>query len=808
MVAPLVYAVGTIASGTGGISPALPAGTTKDDVLLLVMETGNEAVAAMTGWSDVTGSPVQMATAQATRLTVRWKRAAPGEVAPSVPDPGDHVIGRIVGVRGCKTTGDPWNTANTGTEATSDTSASFPTVTTTAAECLVVNLIALGTDILGTTRFTGWTNASLSSITENVDNSTDLGNGGGIGVASGIKATAGAVSATTMTVAAAGTKAMMTIAFEPYLAGAGQTFLDQFTALSINWDNWGSGLIIGGRFQLTSGTLAFDYFGAQWIPSITITGQSVGSTLIDDGNQSLLGYGVYPVSIVFSANNEAYWIITGGTAFCYTNVGGVFTQRGSGVTHVDGRRYYVGEYSGNIVWHWSDDGVTWTSQTSLANPWAGDTSINAYLMVGTDQANGGTTTAIFEDSSTWVIPGGTTPVSNSLSMLWNVASTVSSGLDTRWHVRQEVASGLDTRWHVRAVASNDLDMRWHVRSSVPASDLDTRWHVRALVSQALETQWRSLVQIGNSLDTRWNVRAIVAGALDTRWHVRATTASSLDTRWHVRSSVSASALSTLWHVRAAIASGLDTRWNVRASVGSQLNTLWHVRATVGQDLDTRWVVRQLVASALETIWNVEGDNPLTPVSSSLEMLWNVRALVTSPLDTRWVVRNQIGNSLDTRWNVRAIANASLDTRWNVRAGVAQSLDMRWHVRASVSQALDTRWVVRQLVTSALEARWHVRAQSAQTLSTLWHVRQVVQGTLDTRWHVYVGVSAELATFWVVRQRVVSPLVTLWHVESLTPPTPLPADVEAILDVVVGGRVVEYAVDYRAGYVINASLSDN
>jgi len=44
----------------------------------------------------------------------------------------------------------------------------------------------------GTANFSAWANVNLTALTEQVDNTTNVGNGGGIGVATGVKAPAGA----------------------------------------------------------------------------------------------------------------------------------------------------------------------------------------------------------------------------------------------------------------------------------------------------------------------------------------------------------------------------------------------------------------------------------------------------------------------------------------------------------------------------------------------------------------------------------------------------------------------------------------
>jgi len=218
---PTVYAVGAAASGTGAIVPGVPAGTTAEDVLVLFVESSNEAVPAVSGYAEVLGSPVSVTTGTVTRLTVRWHRATGDESGTvSVGDPGDHAIARIVGVRGCIATADPWNVTAAATELVSDVSASCPTVTTTVPNCLVLAAVATGTDVASTAHASSWANANLANITERCDDWTSSGTGGGFGVCSGEKAAAGLVGATTATLVTANFKALFQVALKEKLAVA------------------------------------------------------------------------------------------------------------------------------------------------------------------------------------------------------------------------------------------------------------------------------------------------------------------------------------------------------------------------------------------------------------------------------------------------------------------------------------------------------------------------------------------------------------------------------------------------------------
>ena len=216
-------AAGTVASGTGAITPALPAGLQANDILLLFVETANQtsSITNQNGgtWTQVTGSPQGTGTAAATtatRLTAFWSRYNGTQGAPTVSDSGDHQLGRIVAIRGATTAGDPCDVTAGGVEATSDTSGSIPGATTTVANTLVVAAIATSLpDAASTAKFSGWTNADLASLTERTDNSVTAGNGGGLAIATGGKATAGAYGATAVTLVNSAVKGMMSIAIKP-----------------------------------------------------------------------------------------------------------------------------------------------------------------------------------------------------------------------------------------------------------------------------------------------------------------------------------------------------------------------------------------------------------------------------------------------------------------------------------------------------------------------------------------------------------------------------------------------------------------
>jgi hypothetical protein len=133
--------------------------------------------------------------------------------SPVVTDPGDHVYGQILTFRGVTGTGNPWDVTAGGVKATASTTTTFGTVTTTAGNELIVLAASRDNSSAGAA-WSAWTNANLSSLTERSDAGTTSGNGGGIGVATGIEATAGAIGSSTATVTSS-VDGHMTIALKP-----------------------------------------------------------------------------------------------------------------------------------------------------------------------------------------------------------------------------------------------------------------------------------------------------------------------------------------------------------------------------------------------------------------------------------------------------------------------------------------------------------------------------------------------------------------------------------------------------------------
>jgi len=215
-------AAGAQQSGTGAVTVPWPAHQAGDIAFLFVESRQAEAVTLSTpaGFAAVANSPQftasdAVAPNTGTRLTVFWARATSAAMAsPTVADPGDHVYARILTYRRAISSGTPWDVTGGGAESgANNTTLSVTGVTTTVANTRVIQAASRNNDSAAAA-FSGQTNAGLTGIAERSDAGTTSGDGGGIGVWDGLRAVAGTIGATTVTVTSS-VNAFLTIALRP-----------------------------------------------------------------------------------------------------------------------------------------------------------------------------------------------------------------------------------------------------------------------------------------------------------------------------------------------------------------------------------------------------------------------------------------------------------------------------------------------------------------------------------------------------------------------------------------------------------------
>jgi hypothetical protein len=216
---PTVNSVGAQVQTNTTVAVAPGAGHTSGDIDIIIVESANDPVtlSVAAGFAELTAiSPVSIA--GQTRLTIFWRRWNGTDGSPTIDvTGGDHAIARMISISGCIASGNPWDITGTGTnDTTADTTVSIAGGTTTVADCLIMLMVAQALpDSNTTTEFSGETNADLSSLTERMDHTRNIGNGGAIGMWTGGKAAAGAFGATTVTAVTSSQRVCAMIALKP-----------------------------------------------------------------------------------------------------------------------------------------------------------------------------------------------------------------------------------------------------------------------------------------------------------------------------------------------------------------------------------------------------------------------------------------------------------------------------------------------------------------------------------------------------------------------------------------------------------------
>ena len=191
------------ASGTAGINVGAVSATALDDLILLFVESANEAITTPSGYDIIPGAQISAGTAAAAggmRLNGFYQWATGADSTVSVADTGNHTAAIKVAYRGVdKTT--PWDaTVVTALKTAASTSSSYPGITTATDNALILFVSGLDLDANSTTTTSAQANGNLTGLTELHDQTTASGVGGGIVITEGYLATAGATGDLTATV--------------------------------------------------------------------------------------------------------------------------------------------------------------------------------------------------------------------------------------------------------------------------------------------------------------------------------------------------------------------------------------------------------------------------------------------------------------------------------------------------------------------------------------------------------------------------------------------------------------------------------
>lgn len=243
--APSIISVGAEFSSTAVPTATLPGTHALNDILVLVIEHANEAaMAAPTGYARLgpANGLGSGANAGSMKLSMFWKRDNGSESAPTLTDTGDHTYGFMFAVRGCPTVGDPFHLLGQNFKFATSTTGTSAKGKTCLPDCLITDIFAHHVDQAGANA-SAPTNADLASVTEQFDDSTADGVGGGLVMVSGVKVNPGPIAATTITWTTTSADVSMRIAWIPLASQCEnvirppevQTFIGSIQDLDDTW---------------------------------------------------------------------------------------------------------------------------------------------------------------------------------------------------------------------------------------------------------------------------------------------------------------------------------------------------------------------------------------------------------------------------------------------------------------------------------------------------------------------------------------------------------------------------------------------
>lgn len=217
---PTVRGVGTVQSNAASITHTIGGAAVpqRGDLILIFLESANQAFTAPVGggYTQLTSSPQGTGTAggaNATRLTIFYKISDGTETTYVTGDSGDHNIITSLILANVDVE-NPIN-ATAGNTAAASTTVTCPSVTTTVPECLIILAMSSDRDANSTANWSAPVNANLANFVERRDQTFNTANGGGLGIYTAEKGTAGSTGTTNFTQGASEETGRITIAIAP-----------------------------------------------------------------------------------------------------------------------------------------------------------------------------------------------------------------------------------------------------------------------------------------------------------------------------------------------------------------------------------------------------------------------------------------------------------------------------------------------------------------------------------------------------------------------------------------------------------------
>lgn len=240
--------------------------------------------------------------------------------------------------------------------------------------------------------------------------------------------------------------------------------------------------------------------------------------------------------------------------------------------------------------------------------------------------------------------------------------------------------------------SNDLSLQWHALAQV-TNDTQLRWDLLALIENNLALAWHQLVTVTQDEQLAWDVLAEVSGTVDIRWDLLSRVTSDLGLQWQILHAVQTNT-TLAWQLLSSLSNDLGLAWQTLQAVANDLGVGWAITETVEQSVDLRWDMQSAltpVANDLGLAWHIE--SALTPVSNNLALRYDIRQGISQTLNARWDLLQAVGMNLALRWQVATAVAAELALRWDAYQSVINTQTLRWDALEIVNNSVTLRWSI-------------------------------------------------------------------------------------------------------------------
>jgi hypothetical protein len=140
-----------------------------------------------------------------------------------------------------------------------------------------------------------------------------------------------------------------------------------------------------------------NYLGVFTINRYNLTGDACIVKLVSAGNQALTSNQAL-FQLELDTNNQLYFLVETNLLKAVKKVAGSVTDVTGSIAYSATNHKYlrISESGGTITWSYSSDGKTWTTFTTLANPFA-VTELQVNLLAGTYASEASASTVIFDE---------------------------------------------------------------------------------------------------------------------------------------------------------------------------------------------------------------------------------------------------------------------------------------------------------------------------------------------------------------------------------------------------------------------------